>query len=73
MVYDLKEDELKALTNNSIKQMPIDKRLDILNNVIKDDFADKVTMNMLNSKERINVGLRPEVQQEMEQRTATSR
>lgn len=68
MVYDLKEDELKALTNNSIKQMPIDKRLDILNNVIKDDFADKVTMNMLNSKERINIGLRPEVQQEMEQR-----
>ena len=68
MVYDLKEDELKALTNNSIKQMPIDKRLDILNNVIKDDFADKVTMDMLNSKERINIGLRPEVQQEMEQR-----
>lgn len=68
MVYDLKEDELKALTNNSIKQMPIDKRLDILNNVIKDDFADKVTLDMLNSKERINIGLRPEVQQEMEQR-----
>lgn len=68
MVYDLKEDELKALTNNSIKQMPIDKRLDILNNVIKDDFADKVTMDMLNSKERINIVLRPEVQQEMEQR-----
>ena len=68
MVYDLKEDELKALTNNSIKQMPIDKRLDILNNVIKDDFTDKVTMDMLNSKERINIGLRPEVQQEMEQR-----
>lgn len=68
MVYDLKEDELKALTNNSIKQMPIDKRLDILNNVIKDDFVDKVTMDMLNRKERINIGLRPEVQQEMEQR-----
>lgn len=68
MVYDLKEDELKALTNNSIKQMPIDKRLDILNNVIKDDFADKVTMDMLNSKERINIGVRPEVKQEMEQR-----
>lgn len=66
MVYDLKEDELKALTNNSIKQVPINKRLEILNNVIKDDFADKITMEMLNSKERINIGLRPEVQQEME-------
>lgn len=71
MVYDLKEDELKALTNNSIKQMPIDKRLDILNNVIKDDFADKVTMDMLNSKERINIGLRPEVQQELDKRQQT--
>lgn len=71
MVYDLKEDELKALTNNSIKQMPIDKRLDILNNVIKDDFADKVTMDMLNSKERINIGLRQEVQQELDKRQQT--
>ena len=52
MVYDLKDDELKALTDNSIKKVPIDKRLEILNNVIKDDFADKVTMDMLNSKER---------------------
>ena len=71
MVYDLKNDELKTLTDNSIKKVPIDKRLEILNNVIKDDFADKVTMDMLNSKERINIGLRPEVQQEMDKRQQT--
>ncbi len=71
MVYDLKDDELKALTDNSIKKVPIDKRLEILNNVIKDDFADKVTMDMLNSKERINIGLRPEVQQELDKRQQT--
>ena len=63
MVYDLTDDELKALTNNSVKQVSVAKRLDILNNVIKDDFADKITMDMLNSKERIHIGLRPEVQQ----------
>ena len=71
MVYDLKDNELKALTDNSIKKVPIDKRLEILNNVIKDDFADKVTMDMLNSKERINIGLRPEVQQELDRRQQT--
>ncbi len=71
MVYDLKDDELKALTDNSIKKVPIDKRLETLNNVIKDDFSDKVTMDMLNSKERINIGLRPEVQQELDKRQQT--
>ena len=66
MVYDLTDDELKALTNNSVKQVSVAKRLDILNNVIKDDFADKITMDMLTSKERIHIGLRPEVQQELD-------
>lgn len=66
MVYDLTDDELKALTNNSVKQVSVAKRLDILNNVIKDDFTDKITMDMLNSKERIHIGLRPEVQQELD-------
>ena len=71
MVYDLKDDELKALTDNSIKNVLIGKRLEIMNNVIKDDFSDKVTMDMLNSKERINIGLRPEVQQELDKRQQT--
>ena len=68
MVYDLNDEELKALTNNSVKQVSVAKRLEILNNVIKDDFADKITMDMLNSKERIHIGLRPEVQQELDSR-----
>ena len=68
MVYDLTDEELKALTNNSVKQVSVAKRLEIINNVIKDDFADKITMDMLNSKERIHIGLRPEVQQELDSR-----
>lgn len=68
MVYDLTDEELKALTNNSVKQVSVAKRLEILNSVIKDDFADKITMDMLNSKERIHIGLRPEVQQELDSR-----
>ena len=66
MVYDLKDEELKVLTNNSIKEVPINKRLEVLNDIIKDDFADKITMDMLNSKERIGIRLHPEVQQELE-------
>ena len=68
MVYDLKDDELKTLTSNSIKKEPLDKRLEVLNNVIGGDFQDKITMDMLNSKERINIDLKPEVRQQLEQR-----
>ena len=66
MVYDLKDDELKTLTSNSIKKEPLDKRLEVLNNVIGGDFQDKITMDMLNSKERINIDLKPEVRQQLE-------
>ncbi len=65
MVYDLKDDELKALTDNSLKKTSVDKRLEILNNVIGSDFKDKITMDMLNSKERINIGLKPEVEAQL--------
>ena len=70
MIYDLRADELKALTSNSIKEVPVAKRLEILNNVIKDDFADKITMDMLNSKEQISINLKPEVKQELEAQLA---
>ncbi len=65
MVYDLKPDELKALTDNSIKSTSVEKRLEILNNVIGGDFKDKITMDMLNSKERINITLKPEVEAQL--------
>lgn len=65
--YDLREDELKELTSNSIKDVPIEQRLQILNEVIKEDFSDKVTMEMLNGKERIDIALHPEVRQDLEQ------
>lgn len=70
MIYDLRADELKALTSNSIKEVPVAKRLEILNNVIKDYFADKIMMDMLNSKEQIAINLKPEVKQELEAQPA---
>lgn len=67
MVYDLKDEELQALTDNSVKHTPIAKRLEIMNNVIGGDFADKITMEMLNSKEHIGIDLKPEVRAQLEQ------
>ena len=61
-VYDLTDDEVKKLTDNSLKSTSLNERLNILNNVISGDFNDKITMDMLNSKERISITLKPEVE-----------
>ena len=68
MVYDLTEEEVKKLIAAPIEEQPIEKRLELLNGIIGADFADKVTMERLDSKERIAIGLHPGVQQELEER-----
>lgn len=64
-VYDLTEEEVKKLTEKSLKNVPLQERLDILNHVISGDFKDSITKDMLNSKERISITLKPEVEQEL--------
>ncbi len=68
MVYDLTDDEIVVLTSNSIEEQPIEKRLEILNNIIGADFSEKVTMGHLDSEQRISIALHPEVQQDLEHR-----
>ena len=68
LVYDLTDEELTRLTDNSIKNAPVQSRLDIINNVIKNDFSDKLTMDMLNSREQIALNLTPEVEAELNAR-----
>ncbi|MCD8287891.1 MAG: hypothetical protein LUC18_03500 [Porphyromonadaceae bacterium] len=65
MVYDLTEDELEALASNSLADYPIERRLEVMNGVIGADFADKITLDMLNGQERIDLSLHPEVEQEL--------
>lgn len=65
MVYDLTDEEFSALTSNSTEEQPIDKRIELLNTIIQDDFADKITMDSLNNTERIGIALHPEVEQEL--------
>lgn len=66
-VYDLTEDEVKKLTDNSLKTVPLQARLDILNHVISGDFKDGITKDMLNRTEHIAIALKPEVEQSLVQ------
>ena len=62
-IYDLTDNEVKKLTDNSLKNTSLNERLGILNNAISGDFKDNITMDMLNSKERISISLKPEVEE----------
>ena len=62
-VYDLTDNEVRKLTDNSLKCTSLNERLGILNNAISGDFKDKITMDMLNSKEHISITLKPEVEE----------
>ena len=64
--YDLKDEELAALTNNSAQEVPVEKRLEIINNIIKGDFSAPVTMDMLNSDKMVAIELHPDVKEDLE-------
>lgn len=67
MVYDLTDEELKALASGSVKDFPPEKRLEILNGIIQNDFSEKVTIDMLNGKDHIAIALYPDVEKEFVQ------
>lgn len=64
-VYDLTAEETAVLTSNSIEEHPVEKRIELLNNIIAADYQDKVTMETLDSDRRISIGLHPEVQEDL--------
>ena len=66
-VYDLTDEEVKKLTDNSLKAVPLQERIDLLNHVISGDFKDSITKDMLNSTEHISITLKPEVEQSLVQ------
>ena len=68
--YDLKPEELKILTSNSLKEIPLEQRLGTLNGIIKEDFAGSITMDVLNSKESINIPLTDKAKVEIEEQMA---
>lgn len=67
--YNLSEEEIKQILAQDIKgegSVSIQKRLDVINQVIKGDFSDMITLEMLNSKSMVNVKLKPDVKAEVE-------
>ena len=67
-VYDLTDEEVRKLTDNSLKSTPMKERLGILNRVISGDFQDKITMDTLNSREPVSLRLKPEVEAQLNSR-----
>lgn len=70
--YDLSDEELKKLTSNSLKEVPLADRLKVLNDVIGKDFKEAVTMDMLNSKQSINIALTDQAKAELDQQLGYS-
>ena len=66
-IYDLTDEEVRKLTSNSITEVSVESRIDLLNEVIKNDYTTKISMDMLNSKELVHLDLNPEVIQELRQ------
>lgn len=75
--YALTDEELNTILNDQLrftdtrgkkkqvynKNAPnISERLDVINKVIANDFADKITMDHLQSKDYINIKLKPETE-----------
>ena len=65
--YDLTDEELRKLTSNSLKDVPLSDRLSVINEVIGKDFAAVVTKDMLNSNQSINIGLNAQAKAEIDQ------
>lgn len=65
--YDLTDEELRKLTSNSLKEVPMAERLQVLNEVIGNDFKDAVTMDTLNGKQSIDLALTDQTKAEVEQ------
>ena len=69
MQYTLSDEELKKLTAKSVKGnegVTVDERLAVINNIISKDFAEPITMEMLETKELVSIDLKPEVRAEVE-------
>jgi len=63
--YDLTAEELAALTANTLEEATVEKRLEIINGVIQDDYDGKVTLETLNGRDTVNLPLHPEVLEDL--------
>lgn len=57
-VYTLDEEDFKKLTDNSLNSTSLNDRLNTINKYLDKDFNEKITMDMLNSKESIAITIK---------------
>lgn len=69
--YDLTTEELAALTANTPEGATAEKRLKIINGIIQEDYDGKVTLDMLNGREMVNLPLHPEVLEDLNRQLLT--
>jgi hypothetical protein len=67
LVYDLREDELASLTSDSVKDVPVTERLEIINGIIGKDYEGKVTMETLEKEDTLSLALSPAALDEIRQ------
>ena len=67
LVYDLREEEMAALTAVSLKDHPVAARLEVINGVIGKDYEGSVTMEMLESREPVGLALSPAALEDIRQ------
>lgn len=67
LTYSLSDEHIHALLSDSVKDVPVEKRLEILNEVLGSDFKDSLTMDMLNSMDRVSIDLKEEAKAELAQ------
>ncbi len=65
LVYDLREDELAVLRAESLRDVSVQDRLDIINDVISPDYDGKVTVATLESREPLALPLTAEAIEEI--------
>ena len=66
MAYDLKPEELQKLTCDKVSQVSVAERLNVINGIIGNDFATKLTRDMLETTELVSLDLKPDVRAEVE-------
>jgi len=67
LTYSVSDKDLAVLMDNSLTAHGIDERLKVLNGILGHDFKDAVTMDMLNSRERIPIALIKEADSELKE------
>ncbi len=66
--YNLTPEQVEQLKSNSLKESSLQQRIDVINQVIGQDFKDYVTRDALDSTQHISISLKPEVELALDSR-----